>query len=80
MTDSSRPTHASPQCLSACAYFGLVLCGLIRGADREEVLAPQWKPLLHLEAMHPLHPEIAEVAAGSFRENKPPEIVGAATW
>ncbi len=27
-TESSLTTHASRQCLSACAYFGLVLCGL----------------------------------------------------
>ena len=33
--DSSRPTHASPQCLSACVYFGLVLAGLIHGIDRD---------------------------------------------
>ena len=25
---------------------------------------------------HALHPEIAEVAAGSFREKEPPDIVG----
>jgi ADP-ribosyl-[dinitrogen reductase] hydrolase len=29
LLESSQPTHASPQCLSACAYMGLVLCGLI---------------------------------------------------
>lgn len=74
--DSSRPTHASPQCLSACAYLGLVLCGLIHGIDREEVLTRDWEPLLRLAELHPLHPEIAGVAAGSFRRKKPPEIVG----
>ena len=36
MIDSSQPTHASPQCLSACAYLGLVLCGLIHGIDRDD--------------------------------------------
>jgi len=76
LIDSSRPTHASPQCLSACAYLGLVLCGLIHGIDREEVLAPNWGPLRQLKELHALHPEVAEVAAGSFREKKPPGIVG----
>ena len=74
--DSSRPTHASPQCLSASAYFGLVLCGLIHGMDRDEVLAPNWRPLLQLNQLHALHPEVDEVAAGSFREKEPPRIVG----
>ena len=31
--------HARPQCLSACAYLGLVLGGLIHGIDRDEVPA-----------------------------------------
>src|SRR5262245_41134703 len=35
-TESSRPTHASPQCLSGCAYFAVVLAGLAHGLPREE--------------------------------------------
>jgi len=50
--------HASPQCLSAYAYLGLVLCGLIHGIDRDEVLVPNWEPLLHLKELHVLDPEI----------------------
>lgn len=74
--ESSLPTHASPQCLSACAYFGLILCGLINGIDRDEVLAGNWGPLVRLRQIHALHPEVAEVAAGSFRDKQPPAIVG----
>ncbi len=74
--ESSRPTHASLQCLSACAYFGLVLAGLIHGIDRDEVLAPDWEPLARLKRIQSLHPEIQEIADGSFREKQPPEIVG----
>ena len=73
---SEETPHASPQCLSACAYLGRVLCGLIHGIDRDEVLAPNWQTLLHLKELHALHPEIAEVAEGSFRRKQPPEIVG----
>lgn len=74
--DSSLPTHASPQCLSSCAYLGLVLCGLLQGGDRVEVLAPDWPPLAVLKRAFPLHPAVAEVSAGSFRSKSPPEIVG----
>ncbi|MCX7427649.1 MAG: ADP-ribosylglycohydrolase family protein [Planctomycetia bacterium] len=70
LAESSLPTHASPQCLSACAYLGLVLCGLIHGIDREEVLAPDWEPLVRLRTIQPLHPEVEEVAAGSFRRRE----------
>ena len=55
---------------------GLIHFGLIHGIDRDEVLAHNWQPLLHLKELHALHPEVAEVAAGSFREKSPPEIVG----
>jgi ADP-ribosylglycohydrolase len=74
--DSSLPTHASPQCLSCCAYLGLVLCGLFHGADRDVVLSPVWPALSTLKRAIPLHPEVLELAAGSFRTNAPPEIVG----
>ena len=74
--ESSLPTHGSPQCLSACRYFALVLAGLIHGVPREEVLSPEWPPLSALETAAPLHPDIAAVAAGSFRHKRPPQIVG----
>jgi ADP-ribosylglycohydrolase len=76
LIESSLVTHASPQCLSACAYMGLVLCGLIHGIDRQEVLDAKWGPLLQLKRIHALHPEVEAVAAGSFREEQSPEIVG----
>ncbi len=76
LVESSLTTHAGSQCLSACAYMGLLVAGLIQGAAREEVLAPSWPPLLRLREIHPLHPEVDVVAAGSFRRKRPPEIVG----
>lgn len=74
--ESSLPTHASPQCLSACVYMTLVLAGLFRGLAREEVLDPAWKPMVEARRIFPFHEEIAEVADGSFRHARPPEIVG----
>jgi ADP-ribosylglycohydrolase len=76
LVESSLTTHASEQCLSACAYMGLVLCGLICGIDRKDVLSPDWQPLAELRRVRALHPKIDEVAAGSFRIKQPPEIVG----
>jgi ADP-ribosylglycohydrolase len=76
LIESSLPTHASPQCLSACVYMGLVLAAFIQGVDREKVLTADWEPLQRLLQVHALHPEIAEVAAGSFRCKRRPAIVG----
>ena len=76
LAQSSLPTHASPLCLSACAYLGMVLAALMQGIDREQVLDPNWKGLRDLREVHAFHREIADVAEGSFRRKKPPEIVG----
>ena len=74
--ESSLPTHASDQCLSACRYLAIVLAALIHGEDRNKVLSPRWQPLQQLNATKPLHPLIQEVARGSFRQKQPPEIQG----
>ncbi len=74
--ESSLPTHASPQCLSACRYMALVLAGLMQGLARDEVLAADWEPLEQLRQLQPLHPEVDAVASGSFRQLQPPAIKG----
>ena len=76
LVESSRTTHASPQCLSACAYLGVVLCGLMNGLGREEVLDAAWEPALRLRELVPLPAEIVDVARGGFRSKRPPEIKG----
>ena len=74
--ESSLPTHASDQCVSACRYLATVLAALIHGEDRDEVLSPDWQPLLQLNGIKPLHPLIQEIAQGSFRQKQPPAIQG----
>jgi ADP-ribosyl-[dinitrogen reductase] hydrolase len=74
--ESSVPTHASGQCRSACRYLGTILAALIQGEDRQAVLSPDGKALLHLNDIKPLHPLIQEVAQGSFRHKRPPAIQG----
>ena len=73
---SSLPTHASPQCVSACRYMALLLAGLMHGLDRDEVLAADWEPLEQLRRLEPLHPEVETVASGSYRQLQPPAIKG----
>ncbi len=74
--ESSIPTHASEQCLSACRYLGIVLAALIQGEDRDKVLSSNWEHLQRLNNIKPLHPKIREVAEGSFRQKQPPAIQG----
>lgn len=74
--ESSLPTHASPQCLTACAYFSVVLAGLVHGVPREEVLREDWKPLRKLREIVNLHREVEQIIRGSFRLKEPPMIRG----
>jgi ADP-ribosylglycohydrolase len=74
--ESSLPTHASEQCLSACRYLATVLAALIQGEDRSAVLSPKWQPLQSLHDIKPLHPLIQKIAQGSFRHKQPPLIKG----
>lgn len=53
-----------------------MLAALIRGADRDEVLAANWGPLKQLATAEPLQPPMEAVATGSFRDREPPYISG----
>lgn len=74
--ESSLPTHASPQCLSACRYMAVILAGLMHRLDRDVVLAPDWEPLQRIRKAESFHPTIEAVASGSFRRLQPPDIQG----
>jgi ADP-ribosylglycohydrolase len=53
-----------------------VLCGLVHGESRECVLDPEWEPLVRAREISSFQPEVAEVASGSFRRKRPPQIQG----
>jgi ADP-ribosyl-[dinitrogen reductase] hydrolase len=74
--ESSLPTHASEQCVSACRYLATVHAALIHGEDRDADLSPDCKPMQKLNDIKPLHPLIQEIAQGTFRKKEPPAIQG----
>ena len=76
--ESSAPTHALPVCIDACRYYGALVVGAMQGVPKDELLAPRFSPVPGYWEAHPLHPEIDEVARGSFREREPPAIRGPA--
>lgn len=68
--ESSRTTHAATRPVDCCRLYGAMVAAVIGGATLDEVLAPsfwQWGEL---------HPEVAAIAAGSYRTKEPPEIRG----
>lgn len=64
--------------IDACRYAGAIIAGACNGATKEELISPCYTPIQGYWEKYPLHPEIAEVAAGSFLNREPPEICGRA--
>ena len=72
--ESSLATHGAIACLHACRYFAGLLVGALQGTPKAVLLAPRFLPVGVLPT--PYCPEVDEVAAGSFIDREPPEIVG----
>lgn len=72
---SSRTTHAAPEAVDACRYYAVLIALVLNGAGKDQVLATN-PDCLGVFENNPLSPAIAEIAAGSHRERKPPQIRG----
>jgi ADP-ribosylglycohydrolase len=76
--ESARTTHGAPQATDATRYFAGLLVGALAGADVSQLLHQgAFEPSPGIWDQNPLHPEVAEVAAGSFLAKEPPAIQGA---
>lgn len=74
---SSRTTHAAAAAVDSCRYFAALLIGALSGVDKSTLLDPERSPILGIWENEPLHPEVADVAGGTFLRRQPPEIRGA---
>ena len=76
--ESSRTTHGARTAVDACRYFAGLLIGSLQGRSKEELLSSFFCPAPDQDYWHrySLSPEIAEIANGSFKQRKPPEIIG----
>ena len=71
--ESSRTTHAADRPVDACRLFGAMLAALVDGAAFDDVVDPGCWPGL---GQGSLHPAVAAIAAGSWRDKEPPAIRG----
>lgn len=72
--ESSRTTHAAAAAVDACRHFAGLLVSALHGAPKAGLTAPLHAPIGRYRERHGLHPEIAEIARGSFLRREPPEI------
>jgi ADP-ribosylglycohydrolase len=68
--ESSRTTHGAATAVDACRYLGGLIAGAVAGVPKEKLLSPRYG------VEGELHPEVDEVASGSFLRREPPEIEG----
>ena len=74
--ESSLTTHGAETCVDACRYLAALIVGAVRGAGKDELLSTLYTPVPNYWQKHPLCEEIDAIAAGSFRNNNPPQIKG----
>ena len=74
--ESSRTTHAAPECVEACRYFASLLLAAIGGLPKSRILGGGYEPAAAYFLRNPLTGKVAAIAAGSFRTKKRPEIRG----
>lgn len=73
---SSRTTHAAPECIDACRYFAGLLVAAINGLPKDAILNNEYEPVAKCLVGNPLAPKVAEITAGSFKVKQPPQIRG----
>lgn len=71
---SSKTTHAAPECVDACRAFAAIIVGALEGRSKEELLSERF--VTDRLGASPLSPKVAEVLAGSYKDNEPPFIRG----
>jgi ADP-ribosylglycohydrolase len=74
--ESSRTTHGAQTAIDACRYFAGLIVGALQGLSKRELLAERFHPVRGQWSRGELHPEIEQVAAGSFLRREPPQIRG----
>lgn len=73
---SSCTTHGAIAAVDACRYLGALLVGAVNGTSKDELLSERYAPAPGYWDERPLIAEIDEIAAGSYKRRKPPEIKG----
>jgi ADP-ribosylglycohydrolase len=73
---SSKTTHGASAAVDSCRYFSALILGALQGRPRQELLEGAFVPYEGCWDEEPLCPEVREVACGSFRRKRPPEVRG----
>ena len=73
--DSSETTHGAAAAVDACEYLACLLIGALQGADKAELLSPDFSPDPTWQPDRLCDP-VRAIVEGSFKEKQPPEVRG----
>ena len=71
---SSQTTHRAVEAIDACRYYAALIYGALHGVSKEELLNGIYSPLAGYWQANPLHPNIANVALGSYKHKTRAQI------
>lgn len=74
--ESSRSTPGAIAAVDLCRYLGALIVGALNRTPKEDLLADHFSPVPGYWSQKPLVKEIDEIASGSFKHRKFPEIQG----
>jgi ADP-ribosylglycohydrolase len=74
--ESSRTTHGAASAIDACRYLGGLIVGAVLGVTKDDLLSDRYSPVQGYWQTNGLVREIDEIATGSFKRLKPPQIKG----
>jgi ADP-ribosylglycohydrolase len=76
--ESSRTTHGTKTAIDACRYSTGLILGALQNREKAELLTPYFNPINETSFWNEqlLAPEIAAIAAGSFKSKEPLKIKG----
>jgi ADP-ribosyl-[dinitrogen reductase] hydrolase len=78
--ESSRTTHGAQTAIDACRCMGALIVGAVNGASKKELLSNHYSPVEGYWEDCPLVEEIAEIAAGSYKQKNPSESWAQGMW
>jgi ADP-ribosyl-[dinitrogen reductase] hydrolase len=72
---SSTTTHASPQCIDSCRFYGGLIIGALKGESKQTLLSPYYSPL-STKTKTSYDSELDPIVQCLYKQYEPPKIRG----
>lgn len=73
---SSKTTHGALEAVDACRYYAALIYGAVNGEPKDTLLSELYTPVPNYWQNNPLTNKIKDIASGSYKIKKEPDIQG----